>query len=69
MTKLKQLNNNNVKYVSLSILKINFLYQFGFWMWGQNDTLYMVRWIGLVLMTPQTSDYHRQTDKQTEIIN
>ena len=29
----------------------------------------MVKWIGLVLMTPKTCDNHGQRDKQTELIN
>ena len=29
----------------------------------------MVKWIGLVLMTPKTCDNHGQRDKQTEFIN
>ena len=29
----------------------------------------MVRWIGLVLMTPKTYDNQRYTDKKTDIIN
>ena len=28
----------------------------------------MVRWIGLVLITPKTCDNHRLRDKQTEFI-
>ena len=34
-------------------------------------TLYMVRWIGLILMTPKTYDNHmyvRQTDKDNKIV-
>ena len=32
-------------------------------------TLYMVKWIGLVLMTPKTCENHGQRDKQTEFMN
>ena len=34
----------------------------------QDITLYMVKWIGLVLMTPKTCDNHGQRDKLTEYI-
>ena len=36
-----------------------------------NTRYYMVKWIGLVLMTPKTCDNHGhgQRDKQTEFIN
>ena len=36
-----------------------------------NARYYMVKWIGLVLMTPKTCDNHGhgQRDKQTEFIN
>ena len=59
-TKLKKVNDKNVKHVSHLILKVSFL--------TLNTryilTLYMVKWIGLILMTSKTCDNHRQRDKQ-----
>ena len=63
MTKFKKLDDNNVKHVRLLILKISFLTRFGFGV-NINLWLYMV-----VLMTQNTYVNHKQTDKQTEIIN
>ena len=66
ITKLKKLNDN--KHVSLWILKISSVTLFGCRVNIIPDIklIYMVRWIGLVLITYEN---HRQTDKQTEIIN
>ena len=40
-------------------------------MWVQKITqdIFMVKWIGLFLMTPKTCDNYGQRNKQTEFIN
>ena len=54
-TKLKKYDENKVKLISLLILKKSFLTLIGCWVKKhQILTLYMVRWIGLVLMTAKT---------------
>ena len=58
-TKLKKHYDNNVKHLSLLILKISFLTLIGCLVkQAQDNNLYMVRWIGPVLLTPKTYDNH-----------
>ena len=61
--KLKKVNDKNVKSVSHLILKISFLTLFGS-SFKISITQYMVRWKGVVLMTPKPCDNHIQRVKQ-----
>ena len=56
-TKLKKHDDNNVKHLASFDTENKYLNPN--WMLGHHIlTLYLVRWIGLVLMTPKTYDNH-----------
>ena len=63
-TKVKKVSDKKVKPVSHLTLKISFITLFGCLGKITLDINPMVRWIGLVLMTPNTWEIHRQSDKQ-----
>ena len=70
---MTKLDEKHVKHVTFMIMKISFLTLFGCGVKmkpGINSIVNSVNiQIGSVLKTPKTYDNHRQTDKQTEIIN